>query len=133
MSLLRNPHDEARARIIWGELPAEVALWLVMECGLTEGQAAALVRVIRKERAAEIRRSRLRTLGTGLSFLLLATISALTYGWDWKNGSGPLFHSRHEMRPVVAIFFGAWGFHKTVQGIAHLLSGRAEGSLTEMD
>ena len=130
MTLLKNPHEEARARIIWGESWVEVHHWLIVEGGLTEEQAEVIIENIRNERAAEVRWSGLRSLRTGLGFLLVGGIAAAWCWWAWKDRR----FSRMDGLPIAsAIFFTGWGFHKTVTGIARFLNGRAEGSLTEMD
>ena len=123
-SLFRHSLDEARARIIWGESPAEVQHWLVTEEGLTEEQAEVIIADIRRERAAEVRRSGLRSARTGAGLLLGGIV-----GWA-VIGLLPRI-------PAIllggAICLTVYGLYKIVSGLLRALSGQAQGSLTEMD
>lgn len=130
MPLLKNPHDEARARIIWGESPAEVQHWLVMDCGLTEEQAEVVIAEIRKERAFEVRRSGLRLLQTGLGILIVSG-AVVSFFWHLiKSPPADRFEYTMFALGVVGIL---WGVHRCGKGFSHLLTGQARGSLTEMD
>ena len=122
-SIFKNPHDEARAQIIWGESPAEVTDWLVRE-GLTEDQAEVLIKEIEKERALEIRRSGLRSIKTGVLIFFGGTLLLIITSI-----------ARHSVMTIDMIFVGLtlFGLYKIVTGILRFLSGRASGSLTEMD
>ncbi len=132
-SLLKNPHDEARARILWGESWVEVHHWLIVEGGLTEEQAEVIIEDIRKERMTEVRRSGLRSLRSGLAFLLVGGAAA---SWSWQQlqapTSGPVDRFEYWMF-ALGVVATLWGLHLCLKGLSHLFTGRAEGSLTEMD
>ena len=101
-----NPHDEARARILWGESPAEVEHWLVGR-GLTEEQAEVIIREIGKERAFGIRRSGLRSIRTGVLLLLGGIALGIVIGF---------------LRRIPAVLAGAaWLF--TIYGAYKILTG----------
>ncbi len=132
-SLLKNPHDEARARIIWGESSADVQHWLVVDCGLTEEQAEVIIGEIRKERALEIRHSGMRSLRTGIGFLLIGGGVALYIGSQILSPSpGPLERIEFELLAVGVLGF-LWGLRLCLKGMSNVLTGQARGSLTEMD
>lgn len=123
MSLLKDPHDEARARIIWGESWVDVHHWLIMEGGITEEEADEVIKKVRSERAFEIRRSGLRSMRTGGLMLLgsIILLSAMSVSRVWGKAA------------PIAVGLLLFGTYKLLRGGIRLLSGRAEGSLTEMD
>lgn len=132
-ALLKKPHDEARARIIWGDSPAEVRHWLVTDCGLTEEQADVVIGGIRKERALEIRRSGLRSLRTGIGYLVISGAIAFLLWRQIKSPSSRAVDRFEYTLFAVGVVGFLWGLRLCLKGLTNILTGQARGSLTEMD
>lgn len=123
-SAFRHSLDEARARIIWGESPAEVQHWLVTEEGLTEQQAKVIIDDIRRQRATEVRRSGLRSARAGAGLFLGGLGSWAAIGFlPWIPA----------ILLVGSLCLMVYGLYKIVSGLLRTLSGQARGSLTEME
>ncbi|MCF6311411.1 MAG: hypothetical protein L3J39_03075 [Verrucomicrobiales bacterium] len=116
-------HDEAHARIIWGESAEQVTEWLGKQ-GLTEGQAEALVKSSLAERYLEVRKSGLRMILTGGLMLVVgaAPIVGAFFGitniLDWWLD--------------VAVMLALLGFSRLLTGAWQLFSGRARGAVSDM-
>jgi hypothetical protein len=108
---------EARAKIIWGDQPAEVISYLMCN-GIPAAQAAAMVETMLKERAAEVRAKGIRSVALGAA---LATVPFIGYAiLMGVFGVLPL----KLFAGFVAV--GVWGGWKLMNGAFLLLAPRLE-------
>lgn len=123
-SLFGTLHEEAHARIIWGESADEVKRWLG-EQGLTEGQAGALVKASLKERYLEVRKSGMRMIFSG-SVMLVGGVGLILVMW---------FVIRFIITwlAAIALMVALYGLSRLISGIWQLLAGRARGSVANLD
>ena len=116
--------DEAYAHIIWGDSPAEVSRWLVVEKGLTEAQAKVLVGRFLSERRAEVRRSGVRLIGTSIGIIALC-------GVLFAINSSSSVHFYKVLAFLVAGLL--YGIYRLLVGIGRVVSGRAQGAVSDLE
>ena len=115
---------EARARIIWGDAPEEVAEWLASQ-GVEEEKVRQIVWACLKERRDEVRRK-------GLAELLIGAL--ITTAGAFGIGGMHFVGIVHSKAFALFILVGLYGLYRAGKGLVYLVSGhRIPGSLTEMD
>jgi hypothetical protein len=114
---------EARARIMWGENPTQVARWL-RDQDVPETLVDDTIRNCLKERAIEVRRR-----GIHQTFVGVAAI-ALALGAYFTMLSTGVVHSRIF---VIVLLAGMYGLWQASSGLMLLFSGgSARGSVGDM-
>lgn len=111
---------QARARIIWGERPADVKTWLI-ENGLPADTAQLVIEKSREEYAVEIRRIGVRGIVIGTLCILagIAPIALMFFSNDPK-AVAPYVWNRIGAAGVAAMLYGVW---RIANGVFRLLFG----------
>ncbi len=121
---LEQQVTEARAKIIWGEAPEQVRIYL-QESGLDADQADRVLQICLAERGREVRRLGLRDLVIGICCSLVGAGFIFLHLWMFPG----------LMTRVMGLFltlalFGIW---KWIKGLDLLLSGaKTSGSVSKM-
>ncbi len=122
--------DEVYAKVMWGDAPQDIVNWLVREKRLTSAQAKVLVEDSVKERRAEIRELGIKNLLLGICCLIVAGILGFLVFASYDEPRNPARREGTEIGFVLLIL--GFGIHKTVVGLIRLLSGRSDGSVSDM-
>ena len=98
---------EARAKILWGDPPREVARYLMMQ-GFAAAEATELVNELFQERAATIRGDGIKKIFMGIGLILVPIIA-----WFSFMSFGRLFVKLF----ALTIMAGLYGVYVLIKGI----------------
>lgn len=124
VNLFGTLHDEAHARIIWGESGEQVTEWLRKQ-GLTEGQAVALVKSSLAERYQEVCKSGLRMVVTGGLMLVVGTALVVVMWF--------VIRVIYFWLVAIALMMAIYGLSRLLTGVWRLFRGRAQGAVSDME
>lgn len=107
---------EARAKISWGDPPAEVIKYLMIQ-GFSYEEASSLVQEMFRERAATIRTNGIKKILVGIAFMCVPVALFFIF-----MSIGVLFLKIL----AVAIMIGLWGMWMVIKGIFMVLAPKSE-------
>jgi hypothetical protein len=112
---------EARARITWGEEPASVHAFLIVN-GMSTADAERTLQELITERNKEIRKIGFR--GTCIGAAIICAVGI--YIWYNLNHPSKLFPSRQGKAMYYIYFVGLYGIWRLIGGLFHLLRPQLE-------
>ena len=107
---------QARAKISWGDSPAEVTKYLMLQ-GFSVAEASESVAVMFKERLAALRVKGIRKIMTGFGLMCVPVIAYLSFA---RIGVIPL------KLMGIAVMVGLWGCWLVLNGIIMLVAPKME-------